>query len=481
MTTTVMDPAEAAVRILIAQQAGRSFEQAGVPVTPQNRKVWGELLASVASLPDAAMLDIPSGLLPWSASVGFVAKSQHVRADGIVAAGLAVRAKSTGRVLMIQRAADPSVCPCGMPLAWGLDDGDWWSHSDGSVSHDKSYGGKSVSDLVGTSAPDSAAGKWEFPGGRLDPGEEPLDAARREWSEETGLDVPSGEPVGAWKHGNYIGYVISVPNEESVPILDRSKGANPDDPDNEEPEAIAWWDPRELKDNPVVREELRDKPKRIKRALDAVSVEKQLSTGPFLVKVGPEGFVHGWRFVGVPSGAPVAESTGKNAYDAIRSADELDLTQAQRDVVKDYTGMDFNNLNAYLRHGTQWPGAAQRIAMMNDVFDKSDPTKEPLMVRRFIESNAANDLFGPIGSRTGKSYTDKGYSSTTAHPGHFWDSADTVLHIHVPEGTKVIKPGPQTCHDVREQEIILPAGLKGTVISDEIVNGARTIHVAARW
>jgi hypothetical protein len=40
---------------------------------------------------------------------------------------------------------DESVCPCGTPVVFGMDAGDWWSHADGSVSHDD---GESVSDKM---------------------------------------------------------------------------------------------------------------------------------------------------------------------------------------------------------------------------------------------------------------------------------------------------------------------------------------------
>jgi 8-oxo-dGTP pyrophosphatase MutT (NUDIX family) len=131
-----------------------------------------------------------------------------------VAAGVTIYASDTGRILMLQRAME--------------DD-------------------------------DPAAGTWEFPGGCLENGEMPIQGAIREWQEETGCRLPSGRVTGDWvsSDGVYQGFMFVIATENQVPLDDRDDVINPDDPDGDHFEALAWWDPTHLMDCPALRSELR--------------------------------------------------------------------------------------------------------------------------------------------------------------------------------------------------------------------------------
>ena len=53
------------------------------------------------------------------------------------------------------------------------------------------------------------AGGWEFPGGKLEVGEQRFEALRRELHEELGIEVHSGEPLICYDH-QYVDRLITL-------------------------------------------------------------------------------------------------------------------------------------------------------------------------------------------------------------------------------------------------------------------------------
>lgn len=139
-----------------------------------------------------------------------------IKSTDPIAAGLCVMAQSSLRVLMLQRALDDT---------------------------------------------DPNAGDWEFPGGTIETGETPYDAACREWMEETGCELPDGDCTNEWTspNGIYTLYTYTIESEDEVGINPAPSARailSADDPDNDGTETVAWWSIEDLAGNPALRSEV---------------------------------------------------------------------------------------------------------------------------------------------------------------------------------------------------------------------------------
>ena len=84
--------------------------------------------------------------------------------------------------------------------------------------------------LIGLRLPTGEMGnRWEFPGGKVDPGETPEMAIKREFREEMGVDVAPGECIATARFENRNGpvtllaYLIRIPEDAQISLTEHSE------------------------------------------------------------------------------------------------------------------------------------------------------------------------------------------------------------------------------------------------------------------
>jgi len=107
------------------------------------------------------------------------------------------------------------------------------------------------------------AGTWEFPGGKLEPGERPAAGLARELEEELGIRVAASAPLLSLTH--------AYP-EKTVRLLLRAVDAWEGEAQSREGQPLAWFDPSETVDLPM--------PAADRPMLKALSLDPRQSISP---------------------------------------------------------------------------------------------------------------------------------------------------------------------------------------------------------
>ena len=160
----------------------------------------------------------------------------------------------------------------------------------------------------------------------------------------------------------------------------------------------------------------------------------------------------------------------------------------EADAIMEYTGGGYEDINGHLRFGDKHefgyldrPVVDESIKGLDAVFEKIPPLERPVEVKRGVSNS--NKMFGAVGSRVGKEFTDKGYVSTTHHASERYGSIEfggtdkADLSIVLPKGAKGFQPITHGQFGDKEGEVLLPRGSRFKVVKDFMDGALRRLEL----
>ena len=172
--------------------------------------------------------------------------------------------------------------------------------------------------------------------------------------------------------------------------------------------------------------------------------------------------------------------TGDDAYGAVPGRRDDAIPDDAARALYGYSGGEYAWINAYLRGRTMPYGTDEErlaevkaaVAAMRRGFAAAPALAHPIEVWRGLGDVDA--LFGPVGSRVGRTFRDKAFTSTSTSQARAAHFGRTQVRITVPAGTRVIALGRE------EMEVLLRAGSRFRVVSDQMVGDNRRIDLELR-
>jgi preprotein translocase subunit YajC len=179
-----------------------------------------------------------------------------------------------------------------------------------------------------------------------------------------------------------------------------------------------------------------------------------------------------------PFKLPGGYQYGSEGFREVVPANDLPLTAGERSGIMKYTGSAYSEINNQLRHDI---GNFHNTTIKNldSAFAKVPPLETGVRVRRLAGDE--DTLFGPVGSKVGGTFSDKGYVSTTYYhnPEDAGSFSGADITIDMPPGTVALAPDGAGEFKDAEGEVMLPRDTKFRVKGDYVDEGTgqRKIHL----